>query len=104
MSQNTIDIMNTHRDNQLKLSPSSELFQIVDGVSFYGIFDRANFASDKDAGNVKQKYLRPMIQVSTVPETLIERESKITREDGLTTYTFFRAARDDEGVSLLWLS
>jgi hypothetical protein len=45
-----------------------------------------------------------MIQVSTVPESLVERESKIVREDGVTTYTFFRKAVDDEGVSLLWLS
>ncbi len=103
MSQDTIDIMRVHRDNQLKLSPSSELFQIVDGVSFYGIFDRATFSDNKDSGNVKQNYLRPFIQISTIPAGLEERTSIITRADGVTQYKFFRAARDDEGVSGLWL-
>ena len=40
MSIETIGIMNQDRDNQLELSPASEKFQIVDGSTFFGVFDR----------------------------------------------------------------
>lgn len=102
MSQDTIDILNTHRDDQLELSPSSEEFQIVGGGSFFGIFDKAHWEENKDGGNVTQKRLRPVIMVSVVPSGLTERSTKIERENG-DTYTLFFIGKDDEGVPLLWL-
>ena len=102
MSQETIDIMNKDRDNQFELSPSSEKFQIIGGSTFWGVFDRANFSENKDSGNVKQKFLRPVIQVSVVPSGMTERTTQIKRENG-ATYKLFRVATDDEGIPLLWL-
>jgi len=103
MSQDTIDILNTHRADQLSLSPSSETFQIVGGATFSGIFDRAHFETDKDRGNITQKKLMPMIMVAEIPAGLSERVTEITRENGTDTYTFSYAGIDDEGVAILWL-
>lgn len=102
MSLETIDILRTHRDNQLKLSPSSEEFNIVDGLTFFGIFDRAHFEDNKDKGNVLQKKLTPVIQVSTIPSGMTERETRIERENG-DTFTLFFVGKNDEGIPLLWL-
>lgn len=103
MSQETIDILNTDRANQLALSPSSELFQIVDGDTFSGVFDRAHFEENKDDGNNQQKILRPVIMVSDIPSGMVERQTQITRENGTDTYTLFFIGIDDEGIPLLWL-
>jgi len=102
MSKATIDIMNQHREDQIKFNPSSELFQIIGGGSFYGIFDKSHQELQKDSGNNQIKTLRGSILVSEVPFGLIGRETKIVREDS-TEYTFFYEGLDDNGVPILWL-
>ena len=103
MSQETIDILNTNRDDQLSLSPSSELFQIVGGGTFSGIFDQVHLEDNKDGGNVERKILQPIIMVSTIPVGLVERSTEITRENGVDTFKLFFIGKDKEGVQVLWL-
>ena len=103
MSLETLNILEEHRDNQVELSPFSELFQIVGGSTFYGIFDKSHIEDNKDSGNVTQKKLKPRIIVSTVPSGLTERSTEITRANGTETYTFGFVGKDDAGTPLLWL-
>ncbi len=108
MSLEAIDIMNVNRDDQLSLSPSSEVFQIVGGDTFSGIFDRAHLEDNKDSGNILQKKLTPMIMVSEIPAGLdgLERTALIRRESwvsGDKEYTFNFAGLDEEGVPVIWL-
>lgn len=103
MSQETIDILRQHRADQIELNPSSELFQIDGGVSFYGVFDNSHIEEGKDAGNITQKKLLARIMVAVVPSGLVERTSKIIREDGTTTFTFKFVGKDEEGIPILWL-
>jgi hypothetical protein len=102
MSKATLDILNQDRENQIRLCPASEEFTIVGGGTFWGIFDRAHWEENKDSGNVMQKKLRPTISVSTVPSGIVEKTTKIQREDG-TEFTLLFVGVDDEGVPLLWL-
>ena len=103
MSQETIDIMRQQRKDQVELNPSSELFQIVDGGTFRGVFDRAHLEDRKDKGNVTQKKLTPLIMVSEIPSGLIERTTQIERESVGKTYTLSFVSLDDEGIPILWL-
>lgn len=102
MSQDTLDILNQHRANQLSLSPSSEEFTIQGGSTFFGIFDNAHYEEPKDRGNVTGKKRMPVIMVDVVPSGLTPDSSVIIRENG-DEFTFQFAGRDKEGVPLLWL-
>jgi hypothetical protein len=103
MSTDALDVLRQHRDATIQLSPFSELFQIVGGVSFYGVFDEAHVEENKDAGQVTQKKRKPLIMVSEVPSGLVERTSKITREGETREYTFHYVGKDAEGLPILWL-
>lgn len=103
MSQDTLDILHTHRTAQVELSPFSETFQIVGGDTFRGWFDRAHLEDKEDKGHITQKKLTPLIGVAEVPAGLVERSSEITRENGTDTYTLRFIGKDDEGIPILWL-
>lgn len=103
MSQTTLGILNQHRAAQIQNSPSSELFTIQGGSTFYGIFDNAHFENEKDRGNFQGKKRMPMIMVAEEPDGLTPGVSIIVREDGVTTYTFQQTGSDQEGVPILWL-
>ena len=102
MSTETVDIMNIHRGNQIKLSPSSEVFQIVGGSPFNGIFDNSHIENKNDSGNVKQKKRFPRIMVDTITAEMIQ-GAEVTFPDSSTKVIAFHG-RDENGVPLLWLA
>lgn len=106
MSITAIEIKRAQRARQIEYGPDSEEFTVVGGGTFRGIFDRSYIYDNKDSGNVQQKKNNPLIMVATIPEELIERTSKIRREEwqiGDKEFTFNGYAIDDEGVPILWL-
>ena len=103
MSQETVDALREQRKAQIEESPFSETFQIVGGSTFKGIFNRANRQGRKDPGNVKPMILNPSIMVDSRPEGIIEHETIIEREDGVSKYTFSSYDTDEEGIPILWL-
>ena len=102
MSLESIQAMREQRKSQVEDNPSAETFQIVGGETFKGTFDNSREEENKDKGNITQKKRNPAVMVDSMPSGLIERTSKIQREDG-TEYTFWRVGKDDEGIPILWL-
>lgn len=103
MGVESLDILRKHRSNQIEKSPSSELFQIEGGSTFYGIFDDSHVEDNADDGHITQKKLNPRIIVSEIPSGLVSRSSKIFRENGADSYVFKFAGKDSEGLPILWL-
>jgi len=101
MSLETLDILNNDKKNQIELSPFSETFQIVGGVSFIGIFDDAYDTGMVDGGNVTQRSTCPAIMVVEEPTGLIK-GSEIERESG-ELFTWRRNGTDSEGVPVVFL-
>ena len=102
MSTDAVDIMNIHRANQIKLSPSSEEFQIVGGSVFYGIFDNSHIQDKNDSGNVKQKKRFARIIVDTITAEMVQGVEVLFPDSSTKAIAFH--GRDENGVPILWLA
>jgi hypothetical protein len=95
--------MNQHKSDQLELSPSSEEFNIVDGGTFFGVFDESHIENkSNNQSNTTQKKLSPRIMVATRPDGIEEQTTIIERANG-TPYTFKFFGIDEEGIPMIWL-
>lgn len=105
MSQETLDILRDNLNDQIELSPFSEVITIDNGPdTFHGIFDNFHIENNKDNGNVSQKRSKPGLMVSSLFPSLVNREriAKLKRENG-DVYTFQFYGKDEEGVPIIWL-
>jgi hypothetical protein len=82
---------------------SSEQFEIVGGVFFYGTFDKSHIEEKNDSGNVQQKNIYPRIMVDSMPDGLQGNVTKIIRVSTGLEYTFSFYGTDLEGIGLVWL-
>jgi len=103
MSVETLDLLNEDRKNTIELSPFSELFNILGGGTFYGIFDKSHVEDNKDSANVYQKNIKARIMVASLPDGLTGSVTKITRETPDTEYVFSSYGLDEEGLGIVWL-